>query len=476
VAESAAPESVVAGGVVAESTVAGNAAPESVVAESAVSGNAVSGSPVPGVIPQPSQIVSTEVAEAAPATPAAIPEALIPDVAPLCPNRQAAPSAVWCFQCGADYTAEVTNCLECGVLTLPYPPTPVTRVGEEDEEHLIYDLHEWSWESRSLMASYMFTEGLVHAWQGASLVVREADEGKVDDLVVRVKDTELPSLDHLAAKTEYEMGELSDAQTDLLTELLAADGVGHEFNIEGDLVIQTVDEARVEKVFEVWAKALAEMDEEEFGPGLSGVDVPDLLGELYELTRRVERSVGDLHATNEMLEVVGKLHMLELPFGFSRQSWRGLRQASAELAELLFPGELEELLEELMGDLGDAELSADAEDAEMMGDTESSADAADAELAGDAEVTSDAELSADAGDAELAGDAEELSDAGDDVMPADAEETADSGQPAPADVADLYQPIDDSYYPYPAEDLGDELVSEIKSAARQLRKLLKVFV
>ena len=414
-------------------------------------GSIVSESPAPGVIPQSIQIVRTDDSQVAlsegslpeVASPeglsleAAQAKGLLPDVAPLCPNRQASPSAVWCFQCGADYTAEVTNCLECGVLTLPYPPTPVTRVGEEDEEHLIYDLHEWSWESRSLMASYMFTEGLVHAWQGASLVVREADEGKVDELVVRVKDTELPSLDHLAAKTEYEMAELSDAQTDLLTEMLAADGIGHEFNIAGDLVIQTVDEAKVEKVFEVWTKALAEEDEEEFGPGLSGVDVPDLLGELYELSRRIERSVGDLYATNELLEVVGKLHMLELPFGFSKQSWRGLRQASAELAELLFPGDLEELLEELMGELGDEELGD-----EELGDAEDMADAGDSEELGDA------------------ADAEDMADAGDLEDLADAEDLAESA-------AAIYGST---------KNLGDELVSEIKSSARQLRKLLKVFV
>ena len=283
--------------------------------------------------------------------------------APLCPNRQAGPSEVWCFQCGADYTAEVTNCLECGVLTLPYPPTPVTKVGEDDEEQLVYDLHEWSWESRSLMASFMFTEGLVHAWQGASLVVREADEEQVDALVVRVKDTELPVLNHKAGTVEYELAEMSDAQTDSLTTMLANESIPHEFSMAGNLLIQGADEEKVEAVFDAWLQAQAELGEGEFGPGLPGVSVPELLGELHELSRRIAQNVGDVYATREFVGVVSKLFMLDLPFGFSREKWLGLRQAAGGLAELLFPGKLEEQLAELLAEVeAEAATSADPAD------------------------------------------------------------------------------------------------------------------
>ncbi len=378
--------------------------------------------------------------------------------APLCPNRQAGPSAVWCFQCGADYTAEVTNCLECGVLTLPYPPTPVTKVGEEHEEHLIYDLHEWSWESRSLMASFMHTEKLVHAWQGASLVVREADEKQVDELVIRVKDTELPVFNHSTETAEYEMEEFSDAQIDVLTDMLATESIPHEFSIEGDLVIQAADEERVEKVFDAWTKAVAEMDEQEFGPGLAGVHVPDLLGELSELSKRIQKNVGDVYATKELLGAVGRLHMLELPFGISRKSWHGLRQASGELAELLFPDKLEELLEELMEAQG-VEVGVDEDETVAVvggGDDAEAGEAEAAEAAATEAVVAETKASDD--EAEAAEAAMPEADQSD-------HEAMHEDFPSLGDIYDSDQ-----------FDIDDDLISDIKSSAKRLRKLLKDFV
>lgn len=301
--------------------------------------------PTAPAVPAPAPSVPSAPTTPAPSVPSA-PTAPAPATQPerldpLCPNRQAGQPAVWCFQCGADYSAGVTNCLECGVATLPYPPTPVTKVGAENEQQMVYDLHEWSWESRSLMASYMFTEGLVHAWQGASLVVRETDEAQVDALVARVKETELPVLDHAAGVVEYELDELSDAQTDALTGMLAAQSIPHEFSMDGNLVVQSADEGQVEEVFEAWSQAVAEMEAGggEFGPGLEGVHVPDLLGELFDLSGRVEQQVGDVAATRDLLAAIGRLAMLELPFGISREIWRDLLAAAEDLERALMPGE-----------------------------------------------------------------------------------------------------------------------------------------
>ena len=374
--------------------------------------------------------------------------------APLCPNRQAGPSEVWCFQCGADYTAEVTHCLECGVLTLPYPPTPVTKVGEDDEEQLVYDLHEWSWESRSLMASFMFTEGLVHAWQGASLVVREADEEQVDELVVRVKDTELPVLNHKAGTVEYELAEMSDAQTDSLTTLLANESIPHEFSMAGNLLIQGADEEKVEAVFDTWLQAQAELGVGEFGPGLPGVSVPELLGELHELSRRIAQNVGDMSATKEFMGVVSKLFMLELPFGFSREKWQALRQAAGGLAELLFPGKLEEQLAELL-----AEVEAEAEEA-----ADSAAEPPASAAEGADTDTADSGLA----DSVPETPAEPLAPAAPETTAAPAEVLAPGATAQDVIAADVFDAA--------ADPEADDLIIEIKVSAKRLRKLLKEFI
>ena len=255
---------------------------------------------------------------------------------PLCPRRPAGPSAVWCFQCGADYTAEVTHCLECGVMTLPFPPTPVTKVGEAEEEQLVYDLHEWSWEARSLMASFMYAEELIHGWQGASLVVREADEERVDALVARVNEAGMPSLDPNEPQMEYEIEDLTDEQTSALTSLLTQSGIPYEYDIDGNLVFHEKDEQRVEEVVDQWVEAEAEAgSENEFGESSPSVHVPELLGTLYDMSGRLIQSIGDVRATDELLAAVERLHDLDLPFGFTREDWRKVRGASAELSELL---------------------------------------------------------------------------------------------------------------------------------------------
>ena len=221
-------------------------------------------------------------------------------------------------------------------MTLPFPPTPVTKVGEADEEQLVYDLHEWSWESRSLMASFMFAEELIHGWQGASLVVREADEEKVDALVARVNEAGMPSLDPNEPQMEYEIDDLTDEQTTALTDLLTQSGIPFEYDIDGNLVFHEKDESRVEEAVDQWMEAEAEAGGAgEFGEGSPSVHVPELLGMLYDMSGRLIQNIGDVRATDDLVAAVERLHQLELPFGFTREDWRKVRKVSAELSEML---------------------------------------------------------------------------------------------------------------------------------------------
>jgi len=240
--------------------------------------------------------------------------------------------------------------------------------------------------------------------------------------------------------------------------MLPTESIPHGFSIEGDLVIQAADEARVEKVFDAWTKAVAEMDEQEFGPGLAGVHVPDLLGELSELSKRIQKNVGDVYATKELLGAVGRLHMLELPFGISRKSWHGLRQASGELAELLFPDKLEELLEELMEAQG-VEVGVDEDEAVAVvggGDDIEAGEAEAAEAAATEAVVAETKASDD--EAEAAEAAMPEADQSD-------HEAMHEDFPSLGDIYDSDQ-----------FDIDDDLISDIKSSAKRLRKLLKDFV
>ena len=129
----------------------------------------------------------------------------------VCSSGPAAPEPqVWCFQCGAGYAAEVAACVECGVATVSEPPGDVADVGEADEDQLEYDLHEYSSQSRSMMESLLLGTGVPHAWQGAVLVVREADEDQVDTFVAAVDRAAAPALPDDAPRVGYELSDFDD--------------------------------------------------------------------------------------------------------------------------------------------------------------------------------------------------------------------------------------------------------------------------
>ena len=102
---------------------------------------------------------------------------------------------MWCFQCGAAYEAGVVACVECGVGLVDAPPIAPEEVGEEGDEQIAYEFHDWSFESRRMLDQLLTGHKIAHAWQGATMIVRVADEATVDGLVDEVEVAALPTLD-----------------------------------------------------------------------------------------------------------------------------------------------------------------------------------------------------------------------------------------------------------------------------------------
>src|SRR5690606_32784497 len=130
---------------------------------------------------------------------------------------QATSGELWCFQCGSHYAPGVEVCIECGVGLVEEPPTPVQDVGDVDEEQLAYEFHDWSFESRRMLDQLLTGRGILHAWQGASMIVRAADEDAVDELVDQVEIATLPTLDAELEHTVYEMEGWTDEQQTVLS-------------------------------------------------------------------------------------------------------------------------------------------------------------------------------------------------------------------------------------------------------------------
>ena len=241
----------------------------------------------------------------------------------------------WCFQCGAGYAAEVASCVECGVATVSEPPGDVADVGEADEDQLEYDLHEYSSESRSMMESLLLGAGLPHAWQGAVLVVREADEEQVDTFVGAIDRAAAPALPDDAPRVAYELSDFDDDYVGRLTAALDAAGIAYGFDEDGDLQVAAADEARVEGLFDKLADDDGEDDAAEFGPGLHGVDAHDVLSRLFVASDRLQRNPRDRKGNRNLVRGGEEIRQLALPFGFEARTWRAVLNQVEALVDIV---------------------------------------------------------------------------------------------------------------------------------------------
>jgi len=208
---------------------------------------------------------------------------------------------MYCFQCAREYLEEVTECVECGVPLVAEPPTPPELVGEENEAQVAYELHEWTFESRRMVDQLLTGSSMSHGWQGATLIVREIDEDRVDALIEEVEEAEGPRLDPDVEKIGYTMDEWSADAQSMLADSLGLSGISHEFDSNGELIVAADDEEQVDELIERVTERLA--IEETLGDAstvLEGIELNDLLGEVRSLAGKIVKNAGDAKSVLRM--------------------------------------------------------------------------------------------------------------------------------------------------------------------------------
>ena len=225
--------------------------------------------------------------------------------------------------------------MECGVVTVDRPPADAAEVGEADEDQLEYDLHEYSSQSRSMMESLLLGADVPHAWQGAVLVVREADEERVDDFVAAVDRAAAPALADDEPRVAYELAGFDDDYVGRLTEALDGAGIAYGFDEDGDLQVAVADEARVEGLLDRLADGDADGESGEFGPGLDGVDAHEVLSRLFVAADRLQRNPRDRRGNRNLARGGEEIRQLALPFGFEARTWRSVLDQVQALGDIV---------------------------------------------------------------------------------------------------------------------------------------------
>ena len=86
------------------------------------------------------------------------------------------------------------------------------------------------------------------------------------------------------------------------------------------------DEEKVDEIFEN-----LDVDEDDDGEELDGLEVQAILSDLFVNTDRLARNARDASAVIAFADTAEKLQDIRQPFGFDRNSWSQLRTDSAKL-------------------------------------------------------------------------------------------------------------------------------------------------
>jgi hypothetical protein len=219
-----------------------------------------------------------------------------------------------------------------------------------DDQELSYELDGWPVEARELLDRLLTGAEIPHAWQGATVSVPAEHEQAVDELIDEVDLNSDSVLDPEAERFVYEVAEWSPEDRADLADALLEEGVRHEFDEMGDLMIEAIDEDRVDAII-----ADLSDDEEDDEPG---PEANDVLSALFLAADKLRRSPRDARAAGTALESVDEVIRMSPPYGFDRRTWAqiglragalrvqldteltdddGVTTAAEELRELLHP-------------------------------------------------------------------------------------------------------------------------------------------
>jgi hypothetical protein len=242
--------------------------------------------------------------------------------------------------------ADVEECTDCLVALVDERPLAPDEVGDPGEDQLAYELEDYDGDARILLDGKLTTAGIVHAWQGATLVVKAADEVAVDALVDElVSDAEEPEpLDPDAEQVVYELGDWSDDRRQLLVDALDAENIAYEWDEHGDLAVLEADEDRVEAMLDAieYPEAIPLPDEGDDidgdGIGDGGQDdtaVQEVLGELFVAADRLMHDAEDHEGVLAMVAIARQAESLPLPYGFSPPVWADIVEQAGAIRVLL---------------------------------------------------------------------------------------------------------------------------------------------
>ncbi len=184
-----------------------------------------------------------------------------------------------------------------------------------------------------------WSNGIPHAWDGQSLVVRGEDEEEADRLI---DDADREAfLDSDVEQVSYDLGDWDDDRRGELTQALDAAAIEHAWDEHGELVVLDADEERVDAIIDAieYPDQLDVDEGEELAAedalAAEGLDPQDVLSELFVAADRLMHDPLDHEGVLSLVDAARMAETLPLPYGFAPAVWKDLVGQVTRLKESL---------------------------------------------------------------------------------------------------------------------------------------------
>jgi hypothetical protein len=225
----------------------------------------------------------------------------------------------------------------------PEPEADAASPGEPDTDdagdtEVVYELDDWSEIERGAVTDRLREAGIPHGWDATSLLVSEADEAAVENILDIVEgDHEAAlTLDTEQDQVAYDLSDWDDDRLTALVDELDAAGIAHGWD-EDELFVYATDEQAVDELLDRVAhphELPAETDE-----GPAGAE---LLGEVFVAADRLQHDPDDHEGTVSMLDLGHAVEGADPPYGLGSKEWDHLRGRVGALCSQLRASKVDE--------------------------------------------------------------------------------------------------------------------------------------
>jgi hypothetical protein len=214
--------------------------------------------------------------------------------------------------------------------------------------YLVYELNEWSRESRRMVQQLLEGADVPFVWESTNLVVPAPFEARADEAIEQVEATATEPLDPDADKLLYELEEWEDEEVAQLVDALATADVPYDFDVDGNLVVLASDEEQVEALLDSVEFPDALDADDSDGAG-DGPEAHDVLSDLFVAADRLTHNARDHEGVLGFVAASRSIVDIDLPFGFEPAVWTRIVEGAAALSDALDDD-----------DVGDEDLEAQA--------------------------------------------------------------------------------------------------------------------